>query len=133
MSERQQLGALLVQGGLLSKEALDAALLEQASSGKSLGRILIDGGLVTEADLVATLAAQIGLDYVDLAEATIDPAATTLITPALSPQHPRRGRALTRLCPWAGAANASWSRWPTRPTSSPSTTSAPSPGRRSRR
>src|SRR4051812_19756842 len=84
MSERQQLGALLVQGGLLSKEALDAALLEQASSGKSLGRILIDGGLVTEADLVATLAAQIGLDYVDLAEATVDPAATVLITPALA-------------------------------------------------
>src|SRR5438105_722405 len=84
MSERQQLGALLVQGGLLTKEALDAALLEQASSGKSLGRILIDNGLVTEADLVATLAAQIGLDYVDLAEVTIDPAATTLITPALA-------------------------------------------------
>src|SRR3954468_10998730 len=84
MSERQQLGALLVQGGLLTKEALDAALLEQASSGKSLGRILIDNNLVTEADLVATLAAQIGLEYVDLAEATIDPAATTLITPALA-------------------------------------------------
>ena len=84
MSERQQLGALLVQGGLLTKEALDAALLEQASSGKSLGRILIDNGLVTEADLVATLAAQIGLDYVDLAEATIDPAATVLINPALA-------------------------------------------------
>src|SRR2546423_5826674 len=84
MSERQQLGALLVAGGLLTREALDAALLEQASSGKSLGRILIDNNLVTEADLVATLAAQIGLEYVDLAEATVDPAATTLITPALA-------------------------------------------------
>src|SRR5436309_14048446 len=84
MSERQQLGALLVAGGLLTKEALDAALLEQASSGKSLGRILIDNNLVTEADLVATLAAQIGPEYVDLAEATVDPAATTLITPALA-------------------------------------------------
>ena len=29
MSERQQLGALLVQGGLLSKEALDAALVDR--------------------------------------------------------------------------------------------------------
>src|SRR3954464_10148300 len=84
MSERQQLGALLVAGGLLTREALDAALLEQASSGKSLGRILIDNGLVTEADLVATLAQQIGLDYVDLSEATIDPAAAVLITPALA-------------------------------------------------
>src|SRR5881227_2189243 len=84
MSERQQLGALLVAGGLLTREALDAALLEQASSGKSLGRILIDNNLVTESDLVATLAAQIGLEYVDLSEATVDPAATVLITPALA-------------------------------------------------
>src|SRR4051812_33336696 len=84
MSERQQLGALLVQGGLLSKEALDAALLEQASSGKSLGRILIDRGLATEADLAAPPAAQIGLDYVDLAEAPVAPAAPPLTPPALA-------------------------------------------------
>src|SRR4051794_25046337 len=84
MSERQQLGALLVQGGLLTKESLDAALVEQASSGKSLGRILIDGGPVTESALVAPLGAQIGLEYVALSEAVIAPAATILITPALA-------------------------------------------------
>src|SRR4051794_9715865 len=84
MSERKQLGTLLVEAGLLTEDGLSAALMEQAQTGKSLGRILIDNGLVTEADLVATLAAQIGLDYVDLSEATIDPAATVLITPALA-------------------------------------------------
>src|SRR3954452_18026998 len=84
MSEGNQLGALLVAGGLLTREALDAALAEQTQSGKSLGRILIDNGLVTEADLVSTLAAQIGLDYVDLEEEQIDPGAIGLISPALA-------------------------------------------------
>jgi len=84
MSERKQLGALLVEAGLLTEEGLEAALREQGQTGKSLGRILIDMGLVTESDLVSTLAQQIGLEYVDLAEETIDPAAAVLITPALA-------------------------------------------------
>src|SRR3954471_22005244 len=84
MSEGNQLGALLVAGGLLTREALDAALTEQLQSGKSLGRILIDNGLVTEADLVSTLAAQIGLEYIDLEEEAVDPAATGLISPNLA-------------------------------------------------
>src|SRR3989441_104525 len=62
MSERKQLGTLLVEAGLLTEEGLSAALMEQGQTGKSLGRILIDMGLVTEADLVSTLAKQIGLD-----------------------------------------------------------------------
>src|SRR5436190_8348156 len=84
MSEGNQLGALLVAGGLLTREALDAALDEQLTSGKSLGRILIDNGLVTEADLVSTLAAQIGLEFVDLEEEAVDPAAVGLVTPTLA-------------------------------------------------
>src|SRR5438094_819413 len=84
MSERKQLGTLLVEAGLLTEEGLSAALMEQGQTGKSLGRILIDMGLVTEADLVSTLAQQIGLDYVDMAEETIDPAAAVLISPALA-------------------------------------------------
>jgi type IV pilus assembly protein PilB len=84
MSEGNQLGALLVQGGLLTREALDAALTEQDRSGRSLGRILIESGSVTEADLVATLARQIGLDFVDLADYPIDPTATALVSDSLA-------------------------------------------------
>ena len=84
MSEGNQLGALLVSGGLLTTEALEAALVDQAASGRSLGRILIEQGLVTEADLVSTLAAQIGLDYVDLADEAVDASAATLITDHLA-------------------------------------------------
>src|SRR5204863_9339421 len=80
----EPVGPLLVEAGLVTAEGLSAALMEQGQTGKALGRILIDMGLVTEADLVSTLAQQIGLDYVDLSEATIDPAAAVLITPALA-------------------------------------------------
>jgi type IV pilus assembly protein PilB len=84
MSEGNQLGALLVQAKLLSQEQLDAALAEQAQTQRSLGRILIDSRLVTEGDLVAMLARQIGLEYVDLAEVSVDPTAAGLISASLA-------------------------------------------------
>ncbi|MGH9151805.1 MAG: GspE/PulE family protein [Acidimicrobiales bacterium] len=83
-SEGDRLGALLVQAKLLSAEQLDRALAEQAKTQKSLGRILIDGGLVTEGDLVAMLSRQIGLDFVDLSEHSIDPSAAGLVSSSLA-------------------------------------------------
>jgi len=84
VSEDNQLGALLIARGLLTQEALEAALEEQSLNHRSLGRILIDRGLVSEADLVSTLATQLGLDYVDLADYPVDAAATLLISDALA-------------------------------------------------
>src|SRR4051812_2734846 len=84
MSEGNQLGALLLERKLLTREQLTAALEEQARSRKSLGRVLVDQGIVEEADLVATLAAQIGLDFVDLGEYSVDPTAASMISPALA-------------------------------------------------
>src|SRR6202165_3050572 len=84
MSEDNQLGGLLIARGLLTQEALDAALEEQGRTHRSLGRILIDQGLVSEAHLVSTLASQLGLDFVDVADYPVDPAATLLITDSLA-------------------------------------------------
>ncbi|HZQ88157.1 MAG TPA: ATPase, T2SS/T4P/T4SS family [Acidimicrobiales bacterium] len=84
MSEDNQLGSLLIARGLLTPEQLDAALEEQQQTHRSLGRILIDKNLVTEAGLVSTLATQLGLEYVDVADYAVDPSATTLITDALA-------------------------------------------------
>jgi type IV pilus assembly protein PilB len=83
-SEGDRLGALLVQAKLLSTEQLERALAEQAKTQKSLGRILIDGGLVTEGDLVAMLSRQIGLEFVDLSEHSIDPSAAGLVSSSLA-------------------------------------------------
>src|SRR5437868_2155278 len=84
MSTRNQLGTLLLERGLVTEEQLETALEEQRQSRKSLGRVLIDAGIVAESDLVSTLAARIGLDFVDLLDYTIDPSAVGLISDSLA-------------------------------------------------
>jgi len=86
-SDGNRLGALLVEASLLTQAQLDRALVEQAQTQRSLGRILIDDGLVTEGDLVAMLSRQIGLDFVDLADQTIDPSAAGLISASLAKRY----------------------------------------------
>ena len=84
MSEIDKIGAFLVTRGLLTQGSLEIALEEQARTGKSLGRVLLDKNLVTEATLMAALAAQIGMDFVDLADYSIDSSAVTLISDSLA-------------------------------------------------
>jgi type IV pilus assembly protein PilB len=83
-SDGLKLGLMLVQRGLLSRSDLDQALQQQAKSGQGLVPILIERSLVSEVDLVSTLAHQLGLEFVDLTEYKVDPAAAMLISPALS-------------------------------------------------
>jgi type IV pilus assembly protein PilB len=84
MSDGNQLGSLLVANGLLTEESLQAALGEQARTGKSLGRVLIDLQLVSEGHLVSTLATHLGLEYVDLDEYPVDNSAVALISDSLA-------------------------------------------------
>jgi type IV pilus assembly protein PilB len=62
----KRLGELLTDRGLLTKEQLNEALLEQSVSGKRLGAFLVDAGLLNERDLATVLAEQFGLEVVDL-------------------------------------------------------------------
>lgn len=101
-------------------EERDAALTEQHRTNKSLGRLLIESGAVTEADLVATLAAQIGLEFVDLADYQVDATGR--------PRSRTPWPAASRPSPSPTAVRCSSWPWPIRATSSPSTTSARSPG-----
>ena len=84
MSDGTPLGALLMREGLLTEAQLDAALNDQSRSGKQLGRILIELGTISETDLVRTLAKQVGLEYFDLANATIDSSAVSLVSEAVA-------------------------------------------------
>ncbi len=86
----KQLGQILIEQGLLTPDQLQQALEEHRKTPKSLGRVLIDLGLIKETDLVRALAEQVGLEFVDLAEFSIDPGATTLLPEALA----RRYRAI---------------------------------------
>lgn len=84
MSEVEQLGQLLVRRGLITPEALDAAVVEQERNGRPLGRVLIDRGAISEADLVRALAEQVGFDFVDLAERSVDPSVATVVPESLA-------------------------------------------------
>jgi type IV pilus assembly protein PilB len=74
-----KLGELLVKKGLISRDVLEEALVEQERTGDLLGRILVQKGLKEE-DLYQALAEQKGLEFLPSTEGlTIDPAATSLL------------------------------------------------------
>ncbi|HUI48646.1 MAG TPA: ATPase, T2SS/T4P/T4SS family [Acidimicrobiia bacterium] len=83
-SDGTPLGSLLIDEGLLTEAQLDAAVAEQARTGKPLGRLLIEQGTISEAELVRTLASQVGLEFVDLNEVTIDGSVAALVTESLA-------------------------------------------------
>ena len=80
-------GELLVAEGLISGDDLAKAATVQQAGGKSLGRVLIEMGLMTEAGLVAGLARHLGLEFVDLSERQLDPAAAGLVPTTLCRRH----------------------------------------------
>jgi len=66
---------------------MEAALREQAATGRSLGDILSELGLVSEEDLIRASAAEAGMEFVDLNEQPLDPEATKLIPESLARRH----------------------------------------------
>jgi type IV pilus assembly protein PilB len=84
VSDGTPLGSLLIDEGLLTEAQLDAAVVEQARTGKPLGRLLIEQGTISEAELVRTLARQVGLEFVDLNDRTIDGSVAAIVTESLA-------------------------------------------------
>ena len=82
--ETEHIGALLLEEGLLTRRDLERAAEVQADSGMPLTRVLVTEGIVAESDLVRALAGHIGLEYVNLSEVTIDPAAAALLPESLA-------------------------------------------------
>jgi type IV pilus assembly protein PilB len=78
---------MLLEEGLLTRDQLDQAVSLQTESGLPLGRVLVDEGLIEEAELVKILARQIGLEYVDLSDTQIDPAAAALVPDYLADRY----------------------------------------------
>jgi type IV pilus assembly protein PilB len=75
----KDLGQILVDQGVITAKDLERALQERAKKGQLLGRVLVDLGMVKESDLVSALARQIGLRFVDLSDANIEPGAAALL------------------------------------------------------
>ncbi|MGH2701941.1 MAG: GspE/PulE family protein [Actinomycetota bacterium] len=82
-----QLDQLLLARGLIAEEQLIEAIDIAQQKGRSLGRVLIELGYVTEGGLVAILAEQLGLEFMDLAEASLDASAVALVPEATARRH----------------------------------------------
>lgn len=76
---RLPLGELLVSKGLITRDQLRIALLEQRHTGKQLGRILRSLGFISEAVLREALSENLGHTSVDLSKVVADSAAIALI------------------------------------------------------
>ena len=95
-----RIGDLLVKEGLITKEQLDQALLEQKQNGTRVGYNLVKLGFVPEVELTKMLAKQHKLPAVDLSKFAVDPKIARLIPGEMAVKNlvlplKRDGRTLT--------------------------------------
>ncbi len=83
----RQLADILLDARLVDEGQLAAAYDEHERAGRSLGRILVEHGVLSEAQLVQALAAQIGLQFVDLGDYAVDAHAVTLVNASVCRRH----------------------------------------------
>ena len=77
--DARNVGTMLLEDGLLSESQLEYAIASQEESGLPLGRVLVEEGLVSETDLMRTLASRLGIEFIDLADVSVDPSAAALV------------------------------------------------------
>ncbi len=75
----KQLGELLVERGIITKEQLSRALAMQKDSGGMIGQILVSMGFVTDEQIAQSLTVQYGFPYLPLGSYDIDQEALRLI------------------------------------------------------
>jgi len=80
----REIGALLVAAGALTTDQLDAALLDQAASGRRLGEVVVDRGWTSGRAVAQALAEQAGLPFLDLPAVECDRAAARLLAEKLA-------------------------------------------------
>ena len=79
---RASVGEMLVNEGLITPRALDAALAASATTGKRLGRVLVQSGAISEEKLAMVLSKQLGVPFVDLAKHEFRPELVRLLPEA---------------------------------------------------
>ncbi|MFQ5745632.1 MAG: type IV-A pilus assembly ATPase PilB [Gemmatimonadota bacterium] len=95
-----QIGELLLEEGLITREALDRALTEQREHGTRLGFNLVSQGALSERDLTRVLSRQYRVPAVDLSDVDLDPKILQLVPAEFAAKHlvlplRRVGRTLT--------------------------------------
>jgi type IV pilus assembly protein PilB len=80
----EHIGTLLLEEGIVTPEDFRRAQAVHEQTGEPFTRVLVDQGIVSENDLVRAIARQIGIEFVNLSDETIDPAAAALIPESLA-------------------------------------------------
>ena len=81
-SGRQKpLGQLLKEMELVTEGHIQEALIVQRKKGGVIGEILVELGYVSKEEILLALAAQMGMEVVDLDEMTIEPAVIAKVPP----------------------------------------------------
>ena len=81
------LGDMLIAEGLITPEQRDDALADQKRVGKRLGEVLVSRGLVTDETLARTLSKQLGIPYIDMDTARVDPAVVKMVPQRVARRH----------------------------------------------
>lgn len=85
---KRVIGQILLDAGVISEAQLDMALEVQKSNPQQhLGAILGEMGFASEEAIAQARASQCGVEYIRIAEDTIDPEAAALINQRLAAQH----------------------------------------------
>jgi len=75
-----KLGEILIKSNLITREDLNKAIEEQKKANTRLGEALCSLGVVTEEKLAWALSVQLGIPYVDLSTAVVEPEALEMLT-----------------------------------------------------
>lgn len=84
---RRRLGEVLVEQGSITEDALLQALAVQRERGGRLGEVLLDLELIRSLDLRRALAAQFGIDFLNLDEIDLDRALVQRVPEPLARRH----------------------------------------------
>jgi len=87
METNKRIGDLLLEAGLVTKEHIEEAMSHQSEAHKRLGELLIEMGHVSEVDFAKTLANQLYLPFIELADRHIERPATELFPKRFALKH----------------------------------------------
>jgi len=87
MSDKKQLGQLLVESGLINETQLKAALLEQQTWGGRLGSHLVNMGMISEEQLVEAVSQQLNITKIDLRKSPVFDEALQLLDKRICQKH----------------------------------------------
>ncbi len=86
-TQARRIGESLVERHVLSRDALEAALLEAEETGQPLPAVLLRSGLVGSKDLTAALAESLGMRFVDLLDAPLHQTAASTVPAEVARRH----------------------------------------------